>query len=104
MHLQITFAQEVKSLKRAIEEMGNPFSETSVDLLVLDSRNIADSAVADTMRRIERLGYDQYIRYVNERLVNQTVPVSDPIKRNNLCLFSQPPVKEISRKQLYIHT
>ena len=88
MHLQITFAQEVKSLKRAIEEMGNPFSETSVDLLVLDSRNIADSAVADTMRRIERLGYDQYIRYVNERLVNQTVPVSDPIKRNNLCLFS----------------
>ena len=60
-HVQITFAQDVKSLKRTIEEMGNPFGETSVDLLVLDSRNIADSAVAGTMRHIEKLGFDQYV-------------------------------------------
>ena len=72
MHVQITFPQEVKSLKRTIEEIGIPFGETSVDLLVLDSRNIADSAVADTMQSIERLGFDQYVKYVNKRLVNQT--------------------------------
>ena len=102
MQVQITFAQE--SLKRAIDEMGSPFSETSVDLLVLDSRNIADSAVADTMWHIERLGFDQYFMYVNKRLVNQTVPVSDPIMCNKLCLFSWPSVKEISRKQLQLES
>ena len=51
--MQITFAQDVKLLKRAIEEMGNPFGETSVNLLVLNSRNS--------------------IIYANERLINQTM-------------------------------
>ena len=45
----------MKSLSGAIEEMGNPFSENSSDLLVLNSRNIADTAVADTVRQIEKL-------------------------------------------------
>ena len=43
--------------------MGNPFRESSGDLLVLDSRNIADSAIADTVFLIERLGLDQYKTY-----------------------------------------
>ena len=43
-----------------MEEMGNPFSESSSDLLVLDSRNIADTAVADMVRQIKKLGHDQY--------------------------------------------
>ena len=46
-HTQMTFARDVKSLSTIIEEMGNPFCESSVDLLVLDSRNIVDSVVAD---------------------------------------------------------
>lgn len=42
------------------------------------------------------------MRHVEERLVNQTVPITDPIKRNNLHLFSHPLVRERSRKQLHI--
>ena len=83
-HTQTAFAQDVKSLSAAIEEMGNPFCESSSDLLVLDSRNIADSAVVDTVFQIEKLGLDKYETYVNEQLVTQTVPICDPIKRNNL--------------------
>ncbi|KAG0717130.1 hypothetical protein GWK47_008210 [Chionoecetes opilio] len=49
---------------------------------------------------MEKLGLVQYETYVEERLVNQTVPITDPIKRNNLHLFSRPPVREKSRKQL----
>ena len=60
-HVQTAFAQDVKSLKKVIEQMGNPFSENSGDLLVLDSRSIADSAVTDRMRHIERLEFDQYV-------------------------------------------
>ena len=60
--------------------MGNPFSENSSDLLVLDSRNIADAAVADTMYQIEKLELNQYETYVNERLVSQSISITDPIK------------------------
>ena len=101
-HAQKAFAQDVKSLSATIEEMGNPFCESSSDLLVLDSRNIADSAVADTVFLIEKLGLDQYKTYVNEWLVTQTVPISDPIKRNNLYLFSRRPARGKSSKQLQL--
>ena len=69
------------------------------DLLVLNSRDVVDTAVADTVRQMEKLGVEQYETYVEERLVNQTVPITDPIKWNNLHLFSSPPVSEQSRKQ-----
>ena len=49
---------------RAIEEMGNLFGETIVDLLVLDIRNIADSTVADRILQIERLGLDQNVNVI----------------------------------------
>ena len=41
--------------------MGNPFTEDSNDLLVLDSRNIADATVADTVQQIEQIGLEQYV-------------------------------------------
>ena len=91
-----------RSLKGVIDEMGNPFSENSSDLLVLDSRDIADAVVADTLDHIEKLGLDQYETYISERLVNQMVPITDPIKRNNFYLFSRPPVRQKSRKELQL--
>ena len=101
-HAQMTFGQDITSLTDVIEEMGNPFAENSKDLLVLDSRDLADPAVIHMLRQIKSLGQEQYDTYVNERLVNQTKPITDPIKRNNLPLFSRPPVREKSRVQLQL--
>ena len=98
-HSQIAFARDVKALSTAMEDMGNPFTEESSDLLVLDSRNIADAAVADTVQQIEQIGVKQYEAYVDERLVNQKMPIYDTIKRNNLHLFSRPPIKGKSTMQ-----
>ena len=53
-----------------------------------DIRDLADPAVIDTLRQIKSLGQEHYDKYVNERLVNQTKPITDPIKRNNPPLFS----------------
>ena len=44
--------------------------------------------MADTVCCIETLGGDQYELYVTERLVNQNVPITDPIKGNNLYISS----------------
>ena len=82
--------------------MDNPFTENSSDLLVLDSRDIAVPAVIDTIRQIKKIGEEQYDTYVKERLVNQTKPISDPINKNTLPLFSRPPVGEKSKSQLQL--
>jgi len=101
-HVQKPFERDVRSLVSTIEEMGNPFTEDSSDLFALDSRDIADPAVIDTVRYIEKLGEEQYDAYVRERLVSQTKPISDPIKKNNLPLFSRPPVREKTKSELQV--
>ena len=58
--LQLAFARDVKALAGAIEDMGNPFGEKGSDLLVLDTRNLADTAVIECLNRIEKLGQEQY--------------------------------------------
>lgn len=61
--------------------MGNPFTEDSSDLLALDSRDIADPAVVDTVCQIEKIGKEQYDTYVKEWLVSQTSPFQIPSRR-----------------------
>jgi len=94
------FERDLISLVNTIKKMGNPFTEGSSDLLALDSRDFADPALIDTVRQIEEIGEEQYDAYVKEQLVSQTKPMSDPIKKNNLPLFSPPPVREKTKSQL----
>ena len=50
-----------------------------------------DTSVAETVRKIEELGKTQFKAFVADRLEKQTVSLFEPIKRNNLALFSSPP-------------
>jgi hypothetical protein len=68
-------------------------------LEILDNRNIAEKAIVESVFQIEKLGQEQYCAYINERLVNQNLPVSDPIKKNGLPLFGRPQVKEKNKTQ-----
>ena len=47
-------AKEVKALVEVIDEMGNSFLEESGDPFVLDSRNVADPAIADSVRKFRK--------------------------------------------------
>ncbi len=98
-HTQMAFAGDVRALAGVMEDMGNTFSEKSNDLLVLDTRDLADTAVINSLKNIEKLGQEQYDSYVSERLVNQTKPITDPIKLNKLSLFSWHPAREKSKSQ-----
>ena len=51
--MQKAFERDVRSLANTIDEMGNPFTEDSSDLLALRS---GDPAVIDTVHQIEKLG------------------------------------------------
>ena len=82
-HVQMAFAQDVKALAETIEDMGNPFNEKGSDLLVLDTRDLADPVVIESLNHIDKLGRDQYYSYVSERLVSKFKPIMDPIPKNN---------------------
>ena len=79
---QKAFVDQIRSLTDTLEEMGNPFSEKSDDLLVSDTRDIADPKVAQTFRNIEQIGKSQYQEYLKNRLEKKTKPLADPIKQN----------------------
>ena len=49
------------------EESKNPYMENSVDVHALDTRNISDQSLTNTIRNIE-LGQKQYESFVNELL------------------------------------
>ena len=89
--VQATFHKQVKLLCSAIEEMGNPSQEQSEDLLVLDTRDIMDSSVTESVRQVEAIGKAHYQAFVTERLEKRTTSLFDPIKRKKLPLFSSPP-------------
>lgn len=97
--VQEEFLKEVKALVTVLDEMGNPFLERSEDLLVIDTRDIVDNDVAETVRKIETLGEEQYGRFVVERLEQCEVPITETLQKNKLPLFSWPPVKVESKQK-----
>ena len=53
---QKTFKLHVLSLVEAIKDMGNPFLDQSEELLTLDTGNVVDESVIETVLTIEELG------------------------------------------------
>ena len=101
--VQKTFQKQVKSLCATIEETGNPFQELSNDLSVLDTRDVVDESVIETVKSIEKIGKAQYEMFVSERLQERKVSLFDTIKRNKLAQFSSPPpTKEKSKDKMQI--
>ena len=78
---QKAFARDAKVLTSIIQDVGNRFCESSTNLLVLDSRNLADAAFTDTVQKIEKFEPDQYDTYVSERLVNMTKQMMTPSRQ-----------------------
>lgn len=61
-----------------VEDMGNPFTNESKDLQVLDTRDIVDSSVVDAMYTLKKKR-TRTARHITERLILQTTPLNDPI-------------------------
>ena len=86
--VQKTFARDVRSLVAVIKELGNPFEEDSQDLLVLDTKEIADPAVIETVSNAKQIGQDQFEAFSKECIVDRTKSIEEAIHRNKLPLFA----------------
>ena len=94
-HVQKAFCIGVQSLVQTIDPlgMGKTFNDIQKDMLVLNTRDTMEPSVVEVVWKIEELGTAQFKMFVKERLTDQTKPIRDPIKRNNLPLFSRPSLK-----------
>ena len=99
--VQPAFLKDVKSLTLVLQDIGNPFLEESNDLRVLVTKDFMES-VAGTIRKVETIGQEQYSKFLDERLSVCVTPVSDPLTKNKLPLFSRPAVKAPSKEKLQL--
>ena len=95
---QRSFKLQVLSLVETIKDMGNPFLDQSEELTGLDTGNVLNESVVETVRNIEAIGKEQFNSYYKDVLVECTRSIHEPIKRNNFPLFSCPKVKPKSKQ------
>ena len=71
--------KQIENLRETIDEVGNPLEETSDDLLRLDTHDVADKVIAESVRTIESHGKELFNSFISDRLEECTVPLSAPI-------------------------
>lgn len=90
---QTCFKLQVLALVEAINELGNPFLYNSPDLLSLDTHDIMDASVVETVCTVEALGKEQYNDYHKSVVLNRERSTHEPIAKNYLALFRRPKPK-----------
>ena len=58
--VQTAFAKDVRCLFSVFEDLGNPFEEESVDLLVLDTKETTHHAAVKSVKNTRRIGRHQF--------------------------------------------
>ncbi len=86
-------------LVHTMSEMGSPFLEDISELLLLDTRNVIDESVVNT---VEALGRDPYNAYHKSVLADRTRSIHEPIKKNSLPLFRSPRSKTKLAEQVFM--
>ena len=83
-----------------MQEMGNPFQEESADLLVLDTKNIADPSRAEMVATHHRRGKDHFQSFM-DGLENEGESLfHNPLKKNLVSFFKQEQAKGISKEKV----
>ena len=72
-----------------MEVLGNPFEEESEDLLFFYSKEIADASAVEAVKKVQKIGQQNFQTFTKECLVERTQPTVDTIHRNRLKLKRQ---------------
>jgi len=95
--MQTAFDKDVHSLVTVIEDLGNHFEEESMDLIVLDTKEIAGPAAVEAVRKVKMIGQEQFKTFTREHLLERTQPIDDVIRHNELKVFGSPGPKTASK-------
>jgi len=86
---QRSFFKKVKAHSEVLLEMGNPFQEETADLLVLDTKNVADPALAEMVGTHHQRGKDQFQSFMKGIENKDECSFYHPIKKNPVSYFKQ---------------
>ena len=95
---QKSFFEKVKSLSAVMQEMGNPFQEESANLLVLDTKIIADPALGEMVATHHRRGKEQFESFMEGLEDERESSFYYPMKKNPVSFFTQEQSKGISKE------
>ena len=71
----------------AFEESGNPFNEDSQNLVTLDSEEVMGETAVSYIREVQTIAQSQYEMYVDERLKQRSVLISNIIPKSNVSII-----------------
>ena len=83
------FIKHTKALYSNYLDIGNVSTDESNVLYDLSTDQVRPSTTIDSIMSLETLGKDQYEKYVEERSVNRSVPITEKIKLNKLNLMKE---------------
>ena len=92
-------ATNVRNVVDVFNDMGNHFTETSTDLLALDTKIIMADEVIRSVKTAEDFGKKQYKAFIEESMVQMTKPFHDTIPKNNYALFKSGQQKTSSKSK-----
>ena len=84
---QDKFRQHVVSLVSKMKELKNPFLENDETLVCLDTKDIAENIVCDTVNKIESVEKKRSKEFFTERLVKKTKSIDYTLHKNKLSSF-----------------
>ena len=79
--MQKNFLSQVKDVVKVVDELGNPFSDSTTDLYTLDTKLIMPHKGIQSVRNVEDIGKIQYQRFVKERINGRVTAFNDTIPK-----------------------
>ena len=76
---QQSFREQVLSFAKTISDMGNPFMNDTAELLMLDTCDVMNESVTNTVHTVDKLEKSQYGEYHQSVVVDSTRSIHDPI-------------------------
>ena len=91
---------QINNVIVVMEELGNPFAETGIDLYSLETKQIMSKRVVEAVRSAEDMGkMYQYQKYVVNHISSTATAFNDTIHKNNQTLFLRR--NQITTSKLY---
>jgi len=85
---QKDFFGKVNKLRNTMSELGNPF-EDSAGLFALDTKEVAECSIMETMDQFVSIGLKQYKYFIKGMMDSQKPSSNEPLAKNKLALFSR---------------
>ena len=85
--------QKFESGAFVVNKTKHAFSSVALDHAAHWIQRTSCKEVVESVKNIQKVGQDQYKAFVTEKIIQRTKPITDPIKRSRLPLFSRLPIK-----------